>query len=216
MIYNDTRPEGIRGTVYLTVLTLLFGYQFANVFVSNADMIISVRILAASMYSAVIYIYAPDAIEALRRPNEPPGLEGLTTVERDLRMQLNRERMRSDFLILGIWLSFLSQFFQNVYAVLARLAGMPQWFINSEILGPTILMSVVAAALHLTIPGGADGIVPRRNRYSLGAGVAVAIMLTGVTVSARPDVAPYLERARPWIGDWWHTGQAPAALPVHG
>lgn len=205
MIYNDTRPEGIRGTIYLSTLLLFAGYELVNVFTPNSDMIVAARILAASIYGAVIYIYAPDAFLALRRPIPYPIPEETDDQMRQYILRLERERVRQDFLILGIWLSFLSQFLQAVYAVLARLAGMPRWFVDSEILGHAVLISVVGGILHLTIPGVVDGNVPRRNRFTLGAGVAVAILIVGAVTASKPNIGPQLDLLRPWIGDWWGT-----------
>ena len=194
MIYNDNRPEGVRGTIYLSCLLLFAGYQLINAFVPNSDMIVGVRLLAMSIYGGVCYIYAKDAWIAFRAAKPE----------------------RTDFLILGIWLSFFSQFLQNVYAVTARLAGMPAWFLNSEILGPCVLISVVAGILHIAMPDALRGQVPRRNRYALGLGVACAVLVLGAVTASKPDINPYLEPLRPWIGDFWHTGAGPQVHPEVG
>ncbi|WP_455961530.1 hypothetical protein [Methylorubrum aminovorans] len=91
MIYNEG-PSGIRQVLYLTALVLFVGYQTVNVFVPNADMIVATRILAAAFYSVVVYAYAGDAWATVRRPVPT----------------------KANFLIVGIWLSFLSHLAQTV------------------------------------------------------------------------------------------------------
>lgn len=184
MIYNDG-PSGIRQILYLSALLLFAGYQTFNVFVPNADMIVATRILAAAFYSVVVYAYAGDAWAAVRRP--VPS--------------------KADFLILGIWLSFLSHLAQTVYAAIYRLADAPQWLLNAEVVPIIVLFSMIAAVLHVAATGSIDGEVPRRSRIALGLGVGVAVLLVGAVVATRPDIAPAIERTRPYIGDWWRTGE---------
>lgn len=64
MIYNDNRPERIRGTIYISALVLLVGYQLINAFVPNADMIVATRTLAAGFDAVVLDVYAGDAWRA--------------------------------------------------------------------------------------------------------------------------------------------------------
>ena len=191
MIYKDG-PSGIRQVLYLTALVLFVGYQTFNVFVPNADMIIATRILAAAFYSVVVYAYAGDAWAAMMRPAPT----------------------KADFLIVGIWLSFLSHLAQTVYAAIYRLAEAPVWLLNAEIVPIIVLLSMMAAVLHVAATGSIDGEVPRRSRIALGVGVGVAVLLVGTVVATRPDIGPTIERARPWIGDWWHTGYLPGSVPT--
>lgn len=191
MIYKDG-PEGIRGVLYLTALVLFLGYQTINVFVPNADMIVAARILAAGFYSAVIYVYAPHAWEAVRRP-KPEG---------------------ADFLVVGIVLSFLSHLGQTVYAIVYRLAEAPKWLLNAEVVAPIVLLSMLAATLHVCAPGLIAGEVPRRQRIVFGVWVGLAVLLVGAVLATRPDIGPVIERARPWIGDWWRTGAVPGTVPT--
>lgn len=189
MIYNEG-PSGIRQILWLTVLLLFTGYQIVNVFVPNADMIVATRILAAAFYSVVVYAYAGDAWAAVRRPVPT----------------------KADFLIVGIWLSFLSHLAQTVYAAIYRLADAPQWLLNAEIVPLIVLFSMMAAVLHVAATGSIDGKVPRRSRIALGICVGAAVLVVGAVVATRPDIGPAIERTRPYIGDWWRTG----ALPFGG
>lgn len=190
MIYNDPRPERIRGTIYLSVLLLFAVYQVINAFVPNADLILATRTLGAGFYATVLYVYGPDAWKALTAPHPK----------------------RSDFLIVGIWISFASQLGQSIYSILYRLAP-SQWFLNSEVVSWIVLGSVVASILHVSAPGAVDGTVPRRNRIALGVGVGLATITVAFLLVTRPDIGPLLERTRPYIGDFWSTG---AMLPISG
>lgn len=186
MIYNDNRPEHIRGAIWLTVIVLALGYGVINAFVPNSDMNIAIGVLQASAATMVVYIYGRDAWIAMRASHPK----------------------RTDFLIVGIVLAWLSTDGQAVLAVMFRLAGMPQWFVNSEIYAPIRLLSVVAAVLHVSAPGAVDGTVPRRNRIAMGIGLGGAVLLVLVLLWSRPDIGPLLDRTRPYIGDFFHTGAA--------
>jgi hypothetical protein len=184
VIYNQG-PDGIRQVLYLTGLALLVGYQSINVFVPNADMIVATRILAAGFYSAVVFAYAGDAWAAVIEPKP----------------------QKSDFLIAGIWLSFLSHLLQTIYAIIYRLADAPTWLLNAEVVPFIVGASILAAMLHIVATGAIEGEVPRRSRVTLGIAVGAAVILVGAVLATRPDIAPAIERARPWIGDWWRTGR---------
>lgn len=193
MIYNDDRPERIRGTIYISILLLFVAYQCINVFVPNADLILATRTLAAGFYATVLYVYGADAWKALTAPNPK----------------------RTDFLIVGIWISFASHMMQSLYSILYRLSP-SQWLLNSEIVSPIVLLGVVAAILHVSAPGAVDGTVPRRNRVALGVGVGAATVIVALLLITRPDIAPLLERTRPWIWDWWSSSIKGIRQTAHG
>ncbi|QDI81058.1 hypothetical protein E8E01_11735 [Methylorubrum populi] len=191
MIYSDG-PSGIRQILYLTTLALFLGYQAVNIFVPNADMIVATRILAAAFYSVVVYAYAGDAWAAVRRPVPT----------------------KADFLIVGIWLSFLAHLGQTVYATIYRLADAPQWLLNAEVVPVIILVSMLGAVCHVAATGSVNGEVPRRSRVALGIGVGAAVLVVGAIIATRPDIGPAIERTRPWIGDWWRTGEIWSSGPA--
>jgi len=182
LIYDQKGPEHIRGAIWLTVLFLGVGYAVINAFVPNSDMNIAIGVLQASAATMVVYIYGKDAWQALKK----------------------REPARTDFLIVGIVLAWLSTDGQAILAVLFRLAGMPSWFVNSELYAPIRLLSVVAAVLHVSAPGAVDGLVPRRNRLAMGLGLGGAVLIVLVLLWQRPDMGPLIERTRPYIGDFWN------------
>jgi len=116
-------------------------------------------------------------------------------------------------LIVGIWLSFLSHVGQTTYSLVYRLADAPQWLLNAEVVPFIVLTSVVGAVLHVVAPGSVDGVVPRRNRLALGAGVGLAVLVVMALLITRPDIKPVIERTRPYIGDWFRTGEMPGGDP---
>jgi hypothetical protein len=61
----------------------------------------------------------------------------------------------------------------------------------------------------LLAPGAIGGMVPRRNRIAIGAGLGVAIGLVLLLSFAKPDLRPYVEWMRPYISDWFNTGGLP-------
>ncbi|NEU14705.1 hypothetical protein G3T14_21740 [Methylobacterium sp. BTF04] len=189
-IYNDERPEHIRGAIYLAVIGLFAVYQVVNAFVANADMILAVRIIACAIYAAVLYVYAPDAWTAAS----------------------NRDPERGDFLIVGIWLSFAGHLGQGLYAIAYRLAEAPAWLLNAEVIAPITIVSAIAGVLHVSAPGAFKGTVPRRNRYALALALALGVLALGVLLTTRPDIKPIIDRARPYIGDFFRTGD----VETHG
>ena len=191
MVYKDG-PTGIRQVLYLTGLALVAGYQTINVFVPNADMIVATRILATGFYAAVVFAYAGDAWDAVRAP----------------------EPEKSDWLIVGIWLSFLSHLCQSIYAIIYRLADAPMWLLNAEVVPFIVGLSMVAAMLHILATGGVKEGVPRRSQVTLGLATGLAVIVVGGVIATRPDIAPVIERARPYIGDWWKTGFVPGGIPA--
>ncbi|CAO4133400.1 hypothetical protein OFEAOIEE_LOCUS1127 [Methylorubrum extorquens] len=76
-----------------------------------------------------------------------------------------------------------------------------------------MLFSMMAAVLHVAATGSIDGEVPRRSRIALGICVGAAVLVVGAVVATRPDIGPAIERTRPYIGDWWRTGELPFGGP---
>lgn len=182
--YDPKDPQKIRDLVFVTLFVLIFGYTVINAVVPNADVIIAARVLQASASVVVLYVYGSDAWQAFSQ----------------------KLPKRSDFLILGIWLGFLSSLLQAVYAVLFRLAGAPPWMLYIETVAPTILISVLAAVLHVAAPGAVDGTVPRRNKIALGLMFGLGALGIGVLLFLRPDLAVFIEQTPGWLRDFWGGG----------
>lgn len=180
-IYASNKPETIKSIIVWAAGFLLVGYQILNVFVPNADMIIYARILDTAATAVALIIFFPDTWHGFWRAIPKPR----------------------DFLIVGIWLKFLSAELQSIYALLYRLGGSPAWWLNNELLGVTVLISVIAVVCHVATPGTVEGVVPRRNQYGLAIGFGAALLVILSFVANKPDIAPWLEMTRPYISDWW-------------
>ena len=68
--------------------------------------------------------------------------------------------------------------------------------------------------MFLDHPGMIQGEVPRRQRIMFGVWVGLAVLLVGAVLATRPANGPLIERARPWIGEFWRTGAMPGAVPA--
>ncbi|WP_407529468.1 hypothetical protein [Methylobacterium oryzisoli] len=147
-------------------------------------MILAMRVLQSAVAAVVCYIYWPDAWAAIRT-NAPE---------------------RGDYLVLGIYTGWLATMCQGLYSVTFRLAGNPMWLINADPVGLWIMMSVMAGVLHVLAPEAIGGTVPRRNRIAVGGGLGCAIVVVLVLLAVRPDVGPAVERLKPYISDWFKTG----------
>ncbi|MFY9294033.1 MAG: hypothetical protein WAP03_25565 [Methylorubrum rhodinum] len=73
---------------------------------------------------------------------------------------------------------------------------------------------MLLSMLHVCAPGLIAGEVPRRQLIVFGVWVGLAVPLVGAVLATRPDIGPVIERARPWIGDWWRTGAVPGTAPT--
>ncbi len=172
--YDDTSPETIKKQIVFATIVLVGTVFMLNFFVPNADLILAERIFQASVAMSVVVVYWPDARAAW----------------------LSDSPERGDYLIVGVTLGWIATFFQAMFSVVFRLAGMPLWFTNIDANSLWILMSAISGILHIVAPGGLDGIVPRRNRIMLGIGMGVAVMGICVVLWTRPDISDYVESTR--------------------
>lgn len=148
----------MRGRIWLSFVVLAIGALLFGTLLDDGELTLALRILQASASAGVVYCYARAAYFAFR-VEEPIG---------------------SDYLIVGILLSFFSMFCQAIYSIVYRLLGGPTWMLYSEVAAPFVLISVIAAVLHVTAPGAVDGRVPPKNRITVGIcfAIAVACVLT--------------------------------------
>jgi hypothetical protein len=172
--YDDTSPETIKKQIVFATIVLVGTVFMLNFFVPNADLILSESIFQASVAMMVVVVYWPDARAAW----------------------LSESPERGDYLIVGVTLGWIATFFQAMFSVVFRLAGMPLWFANIDANSLWILMSAISGILHIVAPGAVDGVVPRRNRIVLGIGMGVTVMGICVVLWSRPDISAYVEASR--------------------
>ena len=177
MIYNGRTPELIKGRIWLTVLLIFALFGVVNVFTPNADLIIASHVMRLSASAVVVYVYWPEAWAGVRAA----------------------EPERSDYLIVGIVFSFLSNMLQSLFSLIGRMGGLPKWWLDSQLVGPTLLLSVLAAVLHVSAPDAVKKQVPKRNRIAMGFAFGATILAVASLGVTQPDIGPYLEKARPYL-----------------
>lgn len=191
LIYHDPRPENIRSVILWTAFVLACGYVALNAILPNNDLNIAVDILIGVMAAVVLTFYIKAAWLAL----------------------WTGSRTNTDYLIVGIALSWLSQDGQAWLRTILRLSNFSPAFANSELFVPIKLLTVVAAVLHIVPKGAANGIVPRGNTNSVLIGFGIAVALIFGTLVYRPDVGPWIDRMPPWTRDLFRTGAIPTGSP---
>lgn len=184
MIYDDPRPENIRSTIGWTVFVLVLGYVVVNALVPNNDVNIGVSVLVGTTATMVLCFYLMTAIKAIWTGSD----------------------RHTDYLIVGIVLSWISQDGQAWLSVAARLSGFSPILMNSELFAPLKLLSVVAAVLHVIPRGAADGVVPRSNKAAVFGFLGLAGFLAVLILVVKPDLSPWIDRMPGWSRDWFSTG----------
>ncbi|EHP94853.1 hypothetical protein [Methylorubrum extorquens] len=191
LIYHDPSPENIRSVIAWTAFLLGCGYVTLNAVLPNNDLNIAVDILIGVMATLVLGFYFWTFVLAI----------------------WTGSRKNTDFLIVGIALSWMSQDGQAWLRVILRMSGFSPAFANSELFVPIKLLSVIAAVLHIIPKGAANGVVPRGNTFSVLAGFGVAAALVLGALVIRPDVQPVIDRMPPWTRDLFRTGAIPTGPP---
>lgn len=191
LIYDDDRPENIRSIIGWTVFVLMSGFVVVNAFVPNNDVNIAVDVLVGVMATMALTFYIGRATAAI----------------------WTGSRTNTDYLIVGIALSWLSQDGQAWLRVVARLSDFDPAWVNSELFAPVKLLSVVAAVLHVIPKGAANGVVPRGSRVAVIGFFGLAAVLAVTILAARPDPRPIIDRMPGWSRDLFQTGEAPAGAP---
>lgn len=102
---------------------------------------------------------------------------------------------KADFLIIEVWLSFVSHLGQTIYAAHYRMAAAPQWLLNAEVVPIIVRFSMLAAVLHVAATGPVDGEEPRHSRIRPSAGVTVLIV--GAGLANRHGIGSAIERPQP-------------------
>lgn len=189
--FEDPRPENIRGVIGWTVLLLTAGYVVFNAFYPNNDVNIAVDILVGVFATMAVSYYVAAALKAV----------------------WTGSRANTDYLIVGICLSWISQDSLAWLRVVSRLSGFDPAFLNSELFAPVKLLSVIAAVLHVIPKGAANGVVPRGNRSAVAVAFGVALVLAGVILTVRPDPRPLIQMMPDWSRDFFRTGSIKATTP---
>lgn len=188
-IYDRDEPENIRGVIGWTVFCLALGYIAFNAMFPNNDVNIAVDILIGVFATMALTYYIGAAARAIWVGS----------------------RANTDYLIVGICLSWMSQDGQAWLRVISRLSGFNLAFTNSELFGPVKLLSIIAAVLHVIPRGAANGVVPQGNKKAVIWSLIIAVTLVGLVLVVRPDPKPLIDMMPGWTRDAFHTGSLPPA-----
>ena len=188
-IRNDGRPENIRSIIAWISMVLMAGMVGFNVVLPNNDINIGVGVLIVCTASMVLCIYGRPALRAVASGSA----EG------------------TDYLIVGICLSWVATDLREVLVIVGRLANLPPTLFNAEFWAPIKLLYPIAAVLHVLPKGALDGVVPKGNKLVVFWTFACATLLALGVLVYHPNTSDLIERMPVWMRDYWGTGQAGAA-----
>lgn len=197
-IYNDDSPENVRSTIGWVCFLLIIGYVCFNVFSKNNDVNLGLDTIIGVLGLYVVFKY-------LRR--------SVITI-------LTGSGDASDFLIVGVLLSWLSQSGRAAGSIVTRLSGFDPAWLNSEYFGIVKFITIVAAVCHV-VPAGAIKAngresVPAPSRYGLGFTFLISFGLVFVLLAYKPDLKPWVDWMPAWSRDMFQTGQKTTPEPSHG
>ncbi len=187
LIYDDNRPENIRSTIAWLAGILAFGLLGFNVFLPNNDVNIGIGVLIVSFSTMVLTLYGVAAARAI----------------------LTGSVKHTDYLIVGICLSWFATEGREIVVIIARLANLSPAILNSDFLLYLKLLYPIAAILHVLPKGAVDGVVPKGNKVVVISTFAIATVLAVVVVSIKPDTTDLIEKIPMWLKDYWRTGAGP-------
>lgn len=84
---------------------------------------------------------------------------------------------RSDWLGLGVFLSWQSTIMLRLYSIAWRWMGQPDWLTDSDILSYGLFVQFSAGILHLAAPGALNARVPTRRWINIGIWVGVFVLV---------------------------------------
>jgi hypothetical protein len=185
-ISSDGRPENIRSIIAGISVVLVAGMIGFNVVLPNNDINIGIGVLIVCTASMVLCIYGGPAFRAVASGSA----EG------------------TDYLIVGICLSWLATDLREVLVIVGRLANFPPSLFNAEFWAPIKLLYPIAAVLHVLPKGALDGVVPKGNKLVVLWTFACATLIALAVLAYHPNTSDLIDRMPMWMRDYWGTGQA--------
>lgn len=193
-VYDAPGPENVRSVIGWSSLVLLLLYVGLNAAAPNNDVNIVLSIVQGTMATMVLFFYLPRAIYAIWIASQD----------------------KQDYLIVGIVLGWLATDGQAWLTGVARLAGLPPAFMNSEFFAIPKVIYIVAAVMHVIPRGAANGVIPRGNKAFAAMCFAASVGLSIVTLAVRPDPRPLIDMMPAWTRDMFKTGSLPPTDGPHG
>lgn len=162
---------GKSSTIFGVALVLLMYWAIAP-FVSISPLIEWLRAAQLVISLSVAILYLPGLVEILfvRAPSQVQQL------------------------VFGIVIAWAGGAGISAWLGLWRMAGRPEWMLDSAISGFFTWMICVGGFLHLTAPRAIDGRIPRANWAASAFALVASLALAWVLLVVPPDVR--------WIADW--------------
>ncbi len=92
---------------------------------------------------------------------------------------------RVEQLVLGIVCSWGATIAMRTWSGVWRFLDQPDWMASSRIFGFFIYISILGGVLHITAPGAADGVIPRKNWVMLGLAIGSGALIAGFFIGAK-------------------------------
>ena len=198
-IYNQSGPETVGSTIGWVCFALLIGYVALNVFLPNNDLniFLDAIIWVLGLYVVIKYLHR-SLITIFRGAGQSP-----------------------DFLVVGIFLSWLSQSGRAAGSIVTRLSALDPSWLNGEYFGFIKLVAILAAVCHVISAGAIqfdDGSesLPKRSRFGLAAAFIIAIGVAVSLLAMKPDLKPWIEIMPAWSKDLFQAGQRKPLEETHG
>jgi hypothetical protein len=145
-------------------------------FAPNEPLLIALRVGMISVWSACFIIFLPDA----------------------WRNMFSLEPTSGEKLCLAIGISAISIIGLSNISVLWRISDQ-RWIADSDINVIFCIAGLWAGLLHCRAPESIKGQMPRRDRFTLGAAVGVAVAVTTVVLILQPHVQTWIGDLRPFF-----------------
>jgi hypothetical protein len=92
-------------------------------------------------------------------------------------MTAARSMDRSDWLCMGVFVSWFSIVVARSWSIIWRVLGRPPWLLDSDLISYSLYMAIWAAIFHLAAPGGIDDRVPPQRWINIGIAVSIFLLV---------------------------------------
>ena len=184
--YNER--ANVRSTILWSCLLMGLAYVAFNAFFANNDVNIGLDAIICVLSLYVVAKYTVKSTLAI----------------------FSGEADSGSFLIVGVFLSWLTQSGRAAGSVVSRLSGFDPTWLNSEFFGWVKIATIFAAICHVVAAGAIqrDGkeSVPAPSRHGLGVTLVVAFGLAAFLIAYKPDLRPVIDALPKWSIDTFRTG----------
>ncbi len=155
---------------------------------------------SAALFLVFVVSAAFTRTEALRYNGLFLNLAVAITFGREAwRVSLKRRQDASDYLILGVFVSWATSGVQAAWLLLWRLGGQPSWMVNSDFNASFFAALAFAAALHLLTSNAINGEVPKGKTIIIALIVSAGLLAATLSIGMSPKVGGLLDWLRPRI-----------------